>query len=358
MTAPGVSERGAGLTIRQREPVNLESPFDRMDGLLTPNDLFYVRSHFKAPSLQPEEWRLEISGAVRNTVSFTLDQVKALPAVTRTATLECAGNGRVFLVPQTEGAQWELGAVSTAEWTGVPLRTVLAQAGLADEATELVLEGADQGMPKEAPVPPREIHYARSVPVAKLDDVLLAYSMNGEVLSQDHGFPVRAIVPGWYGMASVKWLTGIRAVKAPFRGYFQTSDYAFWDEVHGQPERVPLGPMQLKSAIARPRVREVVAAGETYEVVGAAWGAEAGLARVELSTDGGATWSPTEWIDPEQDGVWRRWRFAWPVPSVPGRRVLQARAWDTAGNSQPPAHDKRFGNYVIHHPLPIEVEVR
>ncbi|HLI76171.1 MAG TPA: sulfite oxidase [Acidobacteriaceae bacterium] len=346
------------MVIRQREPVNLESPFGSLDGVLTPNALFYVRSHFKAPVLRAEEWRLEIGGAVRQGVSLGLEELMALPAVTRMATLECAGNGRVFLVPQTEGAQWELGAVSTAEWTGVPLRAVLERAGMLDGATEVVLEGADQGVPKEAPVPPGEIRYARSLPLAKLDEVLLAYRMNGEPLAEDHGFPVRAVVPGWYGMASVKWLTRILVVREAFRGYFQTSDYASWEYVDGQPVRVPLGPMQLKSAIARPGVREVVAAGATYEVTGAAWGGDAGLARVEVSADDGATWAEAQWMDPEQSGVWRRWRFAWPVPAEAGRRVLRARVWDRAGRTQPEEHDKRFGNYVIHHPLPIEVEVR
>lgn len=354
-----LGERGAGMVVRQREPVNLESPFALLDGLLTSNALFYVRSHFKAPALTAGAWRLEVGGAVRQSVSVSLDELMAMPSVTRTATLECAGNGRVFLVPQAEGAQWELGAVSTAEWTGAPLRAVLERAGLLDGAVEVLLEGADQGVPKEAPVPPGEIRYAHSLPMAKVNEVLLAYRMNGEPLSQDHGFPVRAVVPGWYGMASVKWLTRIAVLQTAFRGYFQTSDYAYWDYVDGQPVRVPLGPIQLKSAIARPGVREVVPAGETYQVVGAAWGGgDAGLARVEVSVDDGASWQDAEWVDAEQDGVWRRWRFAWAVPAEAGRRVLRARVWDAVGRTQPEEHDKRFGNYVIHHPLPIEVEVR
>ncbi len=350
--------RGAGMVIRQREPVNLESPFELLDGVLTPNSLFYVRSHFRAPALKAQEWRLEVSGAVRESFSVGLDDLKGMPAVTRVATLECAGNGRVFLVPSTEGAQWELGAVSTAEWTGVPLRALLERAGVPEGAVEVVLEGADRGKPKELPVPPGEIGYARSLPVAMVDEVLLAYRMNGEDLAEDHGFPVRAVVPGWYGMASVKWLTGVRVVREAFRGYFQTSDYAYWDEMEGQPVRVPLGAMALKSAIARPRVREVVAAGSTYEVVGAAWGGSAGLERVEVSADDGTSWCDAEWMDEERAGVWRQWRFGWQVPGEVGRRVLKSRVWDRAGRTQAEGHDPRFGNYVISHALPIEVEVR
>ncbi len=354
----GSAAAGSGLVIRQREPVNLESPFDLLDGLLTPNALFYVRSHFKAPVLDEAGWKLEVGGAVREAFSVSLDELRAMPSVTRTATLECAGNGRVFLVPQVEGAQWELGAVSTAEWTGVPLGALLERAGLEASACEIVLEGADQGTPKEQPVPPGEIHYARSIPVAKADEVLLAYRMNGEALSTDHGFPVRAVVPGWYGAASVKWLTRILVVKESFRGYFQTSDYAFWEYKDGHPVRVPLGLNALKSAIARPRVREEIRAGSTYTAAGAAWGGDAPLDRIELSTDDGASWAAAEWMDPAREGVWRRWEYVWQVPSEPGRRVLRSRVWDADGRTQPAEHDKRFGTYVVHHTLPIDVDVR
>ena len=141
-----------------------------------------------------------------------------MPCETRVATLECAGNSRVFLVPQVQGAQWELGAVSNAQWTGVPLSTLLHRAGLAEDACEIALEGADRGMPKEEPLPPGPISYVWSLPRAKAmrPEVLIAYQMNGRDLPRDHGFPVRAIVPGHYGMASVKWLTRIEAVREPF----------------------------------------------------------------------------------------------------------------------------------------------
>jgi DMSO/TMAO reductase YedYZ molybdopterin-dependent catalytic subunit len=175
-----------------------------------------------------------------------------MPSETRVATLECAGNSRVFLVPQVQGAQWELGAVSTAEWTGVPLRALLERAELKN-ACEIVLEGADRGTPKEEPLPPGPISYVWSLPLAKAmqPEVLIAYQMNGRDLSRDHGFPVRAIVPGHYGMASVKWLTRIQVVREPFHGYWQTSDYAYWASMSRQPVRRALGEMKLKSQIAR-----------------------------------------------------------------------------------------------------------
>lgn len=148
-----------GMIIRQKEPVNLESPFDQLDAFLTPTELFYIRSHFAVPKMDVAAYRLRIDGAVKNPLALTYDQLRAMPSETHVATLECAGNGRVFLVPQVAGAQWELGAVGNAEWTGVPLRVLLERAGLAGEACEVILEGADRGMPKEEPVPPGQISY-------------------------------------------------------------------------------------------------------------------------------------------------------------------------------------------------------
>src|SRR5258706_351680 len=198
-----------GLIIREKEPTNLEAPFDQVDSYLTPTELFYIRSHFPPPRLDVASYRLRIDGAVSNPLSLSYNDIRTIPSETRIATLECAGNSRVFLVPQAAGAQWELGAVGNAEWTGVPLGASLERAGIEEDACEIVLEGADHGMPKEPPVPPVPISYARSLPRDKAiqREVLIAYKMNGRDLPPDHGYPVRAIVPGHYGMASVNWLT-------------------------------------------------------------------------------------------------------------------------------------------------------
>src|SRR5258705_10108522 len=153
-----------GLIIRQKEPSNLETPFDQVDSFLTPTELFYIRSHFPAPTLDLASYQLRIDGAVRNPFSLSYKELRDMPSETRVATLECAGNSRVFLVPQVAGAQWELGAVGNAEWTGVPLRALLERAGMEEGACEIVLEGSDTGMPTEEPVPPDPISYARSLP--------------------------------------------------------------------------------------------------------------------------------------------------------------------------------------------------
>jgi DMSO/TMAO reductase YedYZ molybdopterin-dependent catalytic subunit len=347
-----------GLIVREREPVNLESPFEELNELLTPNDLFYVRSHFAAPQIEADGFELRVGGAVENPFAIGYAELRSMPSITRMVTLECAGNGRLFLTPQAEGVQWGLGAVGTAEWTGVALSVLLDRAKIAKNAAEIVLEGADKGTPKEKPTPAGEIRYARSVERARADDVLIAWAMNGADLTRDHGFPLRAIVPGHYGMASVKWLADVRVVREPFAGYFQTTDYAYWAELEGNPVRRPLSSMKLKSSIARPRMREKVKAGSRYMVFGAAWSGEADLVRVEVSSDGGRSWAAAEMLDKPRPFVWRRWQFAWDAPDVTGICVLKSRAIDARGNMQPEEHDERFGSYVVDHVVGVEVEVR
>jgi len=354
-----LSKNSVGLIFRQKEPDNLEPAFDQIDSFLTPTHLFYIRSHFPVPKLECESYRLRIEGAVRNPLCLSLSELRNMPAETRVATLECAGNSRVFLIPGVAGAQWELGAVGNAEWTGVPLRVLLERAGLRQDACEIVLEGADRGTPAEAPIPPGPISYARSLPRDKALqlEVLVAYQMNGRDLPPEHGYPVRAIVPGHYGMASVKWLTHIHAVREPFHGYWQTIDYGYWDHLDGKPVRRGLGEMKLKSEIARPRIYEHLAPNQVYTVSGAAWAGETEVTAIEVSTDGGQTWAHAQFLDPVQRHAWRRWKFDWLTPRHAGQFILLARAKDANGNVQPDKHDPNYANYVIHHPLPIDVFV-
>jgi DMSO/TMAO reductase YedYZ molybdopterin-dependent catalytic subunit len=351
--------RPSGLIVRQKDPNNLEMPFDQLDDFITPTELFYVRSHFPTPDLDPIAYRLSIGGAVRREQRLNYAEIRAMPSQTCVATLECAGNSRVFLVPPAPGAQWELGAVGNAEWTGVPLSMLLERAGLADEVCELVLEGADRGVPREEPKPPGPISYARSITRARAmqRDVLIAYQMNGRDLTPDHGYPLRAIVPGHYGMASVKWLTNIIATTRRFQGYWQTSDYGYWDNCGGRPVRRPLAEMKLKSQIARPRVYEAVAPGRSYTIFGAAWAGDTDVVEIWISLDGGASWVQADFLDPINRHAWRRWKYEWLTPAQPGRYTLLARAMDANRRTQPDSHNPNFGSYVINHPLPIEVFV-
>ena len=355
----GTATRPVGMIIRQKDPNNLEMPFDQLGEFITPSELFYIRSHFPTPELDPATYRLSIGGAVRNELSLSYADIRAMPSRTCTATLECAGNSRVFLTPPVPGAQWEVGAVGNAEWTGVPLSLLLESAGLADDVCELVLQGADRGVPKEEPKPPGQISYARSISRERAteSDVLIAYQMNGQDLTPDHGYPLRAIVPGHYGMASVKWLTDIVAVTQPFQGYWQTSDYGYWDDSEGTPVRRPLAEMKLKSQIARPRMYERLESGRPYTIFGAAWAGNTDVTEIWISLDGGASWVQGEFLDPINRNAWRRWKYDWITPARAGRYTLLARATGADRRAQPDRHDPNFGSYVIDHPLPIEVFV-
>ena len=345
-----------GLIIREKEPVNLETPFETLDSFETAPELFYVRCHFPVPQLRAGSHSIRVEGDVEKPFSVTYEELRRLPSRTLPATLECAGNGRAFLAPKKHGVQWELGAVSTAEWTGVPLSALLDRAGVREGAVEVVLEGADRGEPNTDPRPPGRISFARSLPLAKArrPEVLLAYQMSGKDLTPEHGFPVRAVVPGYYGMASVKWLTAIRLVREPFQGYWQTTAYAYWDRSMAQPVRKPLREMMIKSAIAQPVMRAVIPAGQTYRIAGAAWTGNSDVTRVDISI-GGNGWAEARLLDPVRRYAWRRWEYEWAVPSRRGKVTLISRATDAAGNVQPDKADPNYENYAIHYTLPIEV---
>jgi DMSO/TMAO reductase YedYZ molybdopterin-dependent catalytic subunit len=355
----GTAVQSVGLIIRQKDPNNLEMPFDQLADFITPTELFYIRSHFPTPEIDPAAYRLSIGGAVRRELALSYAEIRAMPSRTCIATLECAGNSRVFLSPPVPGAQWELGAVGNAEWTGVPLCALLESAGLADEVCDIVLEGADRGVPSELPKPPGPIAYARSIPRTRAmqADVLVAYRMNGRDLTPDHGYPLRAIVPGHYGMASVKWLTNIAATAQSFQGYWQTSDYAYWEDFAGTPVRRPLAEMKLKSQIARPRVYERLEPNRPYTIFGAAWAGSTDATEIRISLDGGASWVQGDFLDPINRHAWRRWKYDWITPAEPGRYTLLARARGADQRTQPDRHNANFGSYVIDQPLPIEVFV-
>src|SRR2546426_8438634 len=347
------------MIIREKEPANLEMPFATLDGFITPNERFYVRCHFPIPQIEVRDWRLKIEGAVDRSLEVTYDELLKMKTRTVVATLECAGNSRVFLVPKVKGTQWELGAVGNAEWTGVPLGDVLQQASIRKDAVDVILEGADDGTVAEPPRPVGKIHFSRSLPKEKaMDDVLLAYKMNGQQLPASHGFPLRAVVPGWYGMASIKWLQRIVVTDKPFNGYYQTVDYAYWRRSDAGPALVPLSEMQVKAEIARPSMNEVVPAGHNYRVVGAAWTADCEITKVELSTDGGASWQLVTLLGEPVKNAWRLWEFDWETPSQPGKHTLMARATDSRGRSQSDQRDADRGTYLITHCLPIDAEVR
>jgi DMSO/TMAO reductase YedYZ molybdopterin-dependent catalytic subunit len=348
-----------GRIVRSESPLNLEMPFSTLDNFITPTKSFYVRTHFPIPAIDRDAWWLQVEGEVEKAFAINYEQLITFESVTAPVTLECAGNNRSFLEPKVKGVQWHLGAVSTAEWTGVRLSTLLDRASPKPNACEVILEGADCGMLEDPKGPPGELTFARSIPLEKARrDVLLAYKMNGEDLPPEHGFPVRAIVPGWYAMASVKWLQRIIVTDRPFTGYYQTIDYAYWDKRDDIAELKPLTEMQVKAEIARPAENEIVPAKSSVCVRGGAWACDAEITKVELSTDGGATWSDTKLLGESKPNAWRFWEFDWQTPPRPGKQTLIARATDSLGRTQPSHRDPDRGTYMINHLLPIEVEVK
>lgn len=349
----------AGLISRGEEPLNLEMPFSDLADWITPNEQFYVRCHFPVPQIDAAKWRLRLEGAIAQPLDFSLADLQQMQSQSVTATMECAGNGRSFLEPKVKGVAWDTGAVGNAVWSGVWLRDLLAHARVNTGASEVILEGADRGPIKEPPRPAGEIHYARSIPLAKASsDVLLALSMNGEALTPEHGFPLRVVVPGWFGMASVKWLQRIIVTATPFQGYYQSIDYTYWQTRDGLPTLVPLAEMQVKAQIARPAFGERIAAGTEYRVHGAAWASDSEVSAVDVSTDGGTHWSAAELLGEPVRNAWRFWQFGWKTPDRPGDYELIARATDSAGRRQPAERIANYGTYMVNHWLPVQVAVR
>jgi DMSO/TMAO reductase YedYZ molybdopterin-dependent catalytic subunit len=319
----------AELEVLRPGRLNIETELSGLVGVLTPTADFFVRSHFEPPALDASSWRLEVGGLVDRSLRLSLREIWNLPSQTLVATLECAGNGRSLLNPPAPGEQWGLGAVSTAEWTGVPLVGVLDLAGIKPNAREVVFRGADRG-----PVDgrPGRIRFERSLSLdhALNPEVLLAYAMNGEALPLQHGFPVRVVVPGWYGVASVKWLTHIEVSATRFAGYFQTERYVFVGE--GQQRREPVNLQRVRAIITEPGQDEEVAAGDLV-VRGVAWSGAAPIARVEVSLRRGP-WRAARLLGQPTRFGWRRWelitRADWR-----GSCSIRARATDCGGRTQP-----------------------
>ena len=287
-------DRSPDLVVVSAEPFNAETPLHEQFGLITPTRRHYVRSHFTVPS-----WpgRLVVDGAVRHQLTLSLVDLEAMPSSTMLVTLECAGNGRAFLDPPCPEEQWGLGAVSTAEWTGVPLADVLRLAEPEDRAVEVRFAGADQGTPKALG---RSISYERSLPIAEVRDgeVLLAYAMNGERLTADHGAPLRLVVPRAYGMASVKWLARITALCVPFQGFFQRDRYVI--------DGAPLGPIAPRAIIVSP-VEGTRVNGDGFLVRGYAWSAVAPIKEVAVSDDASRTWHAAELGPSRTARAWCEW---------------------------------------------------
>lgn len=313
------------------EPLNEETPLAALSEAITPTPLVYARNHFAIPHLSADTWRLPIGGAVAHPLTLTLAEVQALPSVTQRVVLECAGNGRLAIQPPPPGTPWGWGAVSVIEVTGTPLRHVLAQVGVAETAVEVLFIAADKGQLE--PTTPT-IAYARSLPIATamLDEVWLVWALNGEPLPTAHGYPLRLMVAGWYGMAAVKWLSEIQVLEEPFGGFFQRDDYIYRGDDEAA-EGEPVRHIRVRSLIASPSDGARVGR-EPLIVRGAAWSGDGVITRVELSADGGQNWHTAELEPATHPHAAQRWQWVW-LPPQAGQYTLWARAWDVSGRTQP-----------------------
>ncbi len=313
---------------------NHSMPIEALRYDITPIGLHYLLTHFDIPDVDPAEWALAIGGRVKRPLRLDLEEIKSRPSITLAVTLECAGNGRARLAPRPLSQPWLTEAVGTAEWTGIPLRSLLDEAEPLDPGSEVVFTGMDRGIQGDI-----EQQYERSLPLAEAsrDEVLLAYAINGQPLPPQHGFPLRLIVPGWYGMAHVKWLRAITVVANGFGGYQQATAYHFRlaDDDSGVPVKRIL-PRALMVPPGIPdffsRVRFLAPSGQV--LTGRAWSGCAPITKVEVSTDGGRSWAAGELGDPVSPFAWRPWTYEWDA-TRPGDYELSVRATDGAGNVQP-----------------------
>lgn len=325
----GIGEDELGLAAR-----NHAIPLEALRYDLTPVGLHYLLIHYDIPAVDAATWRLTVDGAVGSVLSLSLDDLRALPSVTQPVTLECAGNGRARLRPRPVSQPWLTEAVGTAEWTGVPLSAVLDAAGVSDRAVDVVFTGADRGVERGVVQ-----DYQRALPVSEAAHGLLAYAMNGAPLPVQHGFPLRLIIPGWYGMAHVKWLHSVTVMTGRFEGYQNAVAYRLKSSPDERGE--PVTRIRPRSLMVPPGYPDFMSRTRfvgtgTHELLGRAWSGSGPVTRVEVSADGGATWAAATVEPAPGPYAWSRWTYAWTVDE-PGEYELLSRATDATGEVQPVA---------------------
>jgi sulfane dehydrogenase subunit SoxC len=347
---PEGEDAANGITMEELQLAarNHGMPLEALRYDVTPVGLHYLLIHFDIPEADERTWRLEVGGQVRAPRTLTMEELRRRPAVTVPVTMECAGNGRARLDPRPVSQPWLEEAVGTAEWTGTPLRPLLEEAGIGPGAVEVLFAGADRGVQGGL-----EQDYERSLPLdeAMRDEVLLAWEINGRPLPPQHGYPLRLVVPGWYGMTSVKWLRGISVLGEPFTGYQQTGSYLI--HVSQDDPGVPVTRMVPRSLLLPPGIpefesRERFLAPGRHQLRGRAWSGRAPIAAVEVSTDGGGSWQPAQLGPRQSPWSWVGWSLVW--EATPGSHQLCSRATDEAGNTQPlhpPWNDGGYANNAV-----------
>ncbi len=339
--------------VAQRPPGHAEisrTPLAVLDRFITPTHLHYVRDHLAGEVRIDPEWRLRIDGLVQFAVALTRPDLERLPMAELPVTMECAGNGGANSVIGG------IGCISTAVWRGARLRDVLQLAGLQADGREVVATGVDRGHDPDDPASPES--YARSIPLEKALDpaTLVALYMNGDVLPPAHGYPARLIVPGWYGMDSVKWLASLRVITGPFDGFYAVHRYREKRGPDGADSGRAVREMKVKALIAYPGEGERIPAGAPCRITGAAWSGAAAVTEVLVSVNGGSAWTPASLEHQRGRFAWQQWEYTW-TPKGPGRAVIIARAFDGSGETQPlaPVDGQVYeANWV--QPVAVEVE--
>jgi sulfane dehydrogenase subunit SoxC len=332
-------------------------PLEALAYPVTPLGLHYVLTHFDIPVVDAAGWRLEIEGSVRRRMSLTLADIHARPVVTRPVTMECAGNGRALVQPHVISQPWLLEAVGTIEWTGTTVAGLLDEADVDTGAVEVVFEGLDAGIDGGV-----EQVYARSVSLrdARSDGVMLAYAANGAPLSPQHGYPLRLVVPGWYGMTSVKWLRSMRVVSEPFAGHQQAAAYRIRQSE--DESGVPVTRMLPRALMVPPGIPDFMTRDRFVDhgavrIDGRAWSGWGAIASVDFSSDGGESWHPASLAEPIGEHAWRGWSYTW-QPDRAGRYELCCSAADAAGNRQPLTPTWNLGGYSNNAVQRVPVTVR
>ncbi len=335
---------------------NSGMPLEALRYPITPTGLHYLLIHYDIPEINADQWRLKITGLIAKPVELTLEEIKKRPRRTLAVTMECAGNGRALFAPRRISQPWLLEAIGNAEWTGTPLRGILQEAGVSGDAAEIVFTGADQGVEGD-----QIQHYQRSLTPEEAigDEVLLVYEMNGQPLPPQHGYPLRLLKPGWYGMASVKWLDRIEAVAQPFQGYQMVRAYRYAQSAEDPGEAVNV--IRARALMIPPGIpdfmtRDRLVDASSVTLTGKAWAGHGGVSRVEVSVDGGATWSEVQLAESKSPFAWRSWSFLW--NAKPGEYMLHVRASDAGGNVQPVNQEWNFGGYGNNGVQRVKVVVR
>ena len=346
------------LIARSVRPPDFEAPVALLDSFITPVEHFYLRSHMTVPTqLNEAAWALKVGGEVDTPVSLSIAEIKQLPAVTITMTLECAGNGRAFFDPPVAGIQWEKGAVGTARFTGARMADVLKRAGVTSTGRNVEMHAADRplgNMPA----------FVRQVPMAKAmdPDTILAYAMNGQPIPAGHGFPLRAMIPGWEGAYSVKWLTALNVLDKDSDSFWVATGYRYPTKrvapgaAVDARDMAPLLGLAVKSLITQPAEGASLPGGN-IAVAGFAWAGDVDIAKVDISIDSGVTWQPARLVGEQAKYAWRRFEYSF-AASKPESYLILSRATDAKGNVQPAVSHWNPSGYLWNQYDAVRVEVK